>query len=180
MEKKQLLEQIKKVAQKDEQNRKDIKYKRAMAFLTRKGFLKTNIDFNKYYQAKINVTDLLWAGKNVEPRILEVLPAAIARLPKAIIHIGKHKEGYALNLVVEDLKFNKKTGHDFLNIPYNKIRIWMDLQLNDHRTKAISQKKILKTFRLSPQTIQKLEELKAKNRIKTDASLIEYLVNSKY
>lgn len=177
MKKKQLLEQIKKAAQKDEQNRKNIKYKRAMAFLTRKGFLKTNVNFHKYYLAKINVMDLLWAGKNVEPRILEVLPAAIARLPKAIKFIGQHKEGYALNLVVEDLKLNKKTGHDFLNIPYNKMRIWMDLHLNDHRTKTINQKKILKTFRLSPQTIQKLEELKVKNGISTDAKLIEYLVN---
>jgi hypothetical protein len=169
-----LIEQIKKAALIDNKNRKDIRYKKAMAFLVRKGFLKTNSNFENYYQARIRIKDLIWAGLNVEPRILEVLPAAAARLPKAFI-FDASKNTQTLQKVIIDLNENKEIGADFLKIPYLKIKVWMNLALNDKRTKMTQDKKIMRTFRLNPETVQKMELLKKKNGT-TEAALIERLI----
>lgn len=174
MNNKKLIEQIKKAAIKDAKNRKDKRYKKAMAFLVKKGFLKTNMNFENYYQAKIKIKELIWAGQNVEPRILEVLPAAAARLPKAFI-FDTTKDTQRLQKVVLDLKENKETGTDFLKTPYEKLKVWMNLPLNDGRTKITENKKIMRSFRLKPETIHKMELLKKKNGM-SEAALIENLV----
>jgi hypothetical protein len=171
-----LINKIKNAAKEDERKRRDLRYKLAMAFLVRKGFLKANTDFADYYRAKVKAEDLIWAGKNVEPRILEVLPAAALRLPKAIKLNPLNKDERNLKLVVEDLLLNKIDGKDFLGMPYKKIKVWLDLPLNDRRTKQHSEKKVMKTFRLDPKTIQKIEKIRTEKNFKSDAALIEYLV----
>jgi hypothetical protein len=176
MNNKKLIEQIKKAVLKDDKNRKDLRYKKAMAFLVRKGFLKTNMNFENYYQAKIKIKDLIWAGQNVEPRILEVLPAAAARLPRAFI-FDATKDAKTLQQVVFDLKENKEKGADFLKMPYEKLKVWMNLPLNDGRTKITENKKIMRTFRLKPETIHKMELLKKKNGTSV-AAIIESLVEN--
>lgn len=178
MNNQKIIEKIKKAAQRDEKHRKDIRYKRAMAFLTQKGFLKTNIKFDDYYQAKLKINELIWAGKKVEPRILEVLPAAVARLPKAFI-LDTARETLELQMVVEDLKNKKVVGHDFLNMPYEKVRVWMEISLNDKRTKTASNKKKMVTFRLSQQTIAQIKELANKAGL-SNADLIHSLVKEKF
>lgn len=162
MDNKLLIQKIKNAAQKDAVKRKDIRYKRAMGFLIKKGFLKTNDDFEKFYQTKCLVQDFIWAGKNVEPRILEVLPAAIARFPKAFI-FGDAKDDIQLKKVIEDLRIRNEKGNDFLKIPYGKIKVWMNLSLKDKRTKTSADKKIMKSFRLKPETLLKIKEMKLKN-----------------
>ncbi|OFZ30437.1 MAG: hypothetical protein A2622_08515 [Bdellovibrionales bacterium RIFCSPHIGHO2_01_FULL_40_29] len=175
MNNKNLIEQIKKAALLDDKKRKDIRYKKAMAFLVKKGFLKTNINFEPYFQARVWVKDLIWAGQNVEPRILEVLPAAVLRLPKAFNH-DNTKEELLLKQVLIDLREEKENGSDFLNMPYKKIKVWMNISLNDRRTKTLDNKKLMKTFRLTPQTIRKIELLKKKSGL-SDAAIIEGLVD---
>lgn len=174
MNKKNLIEQIKKAALNDDKKRKDPRYKIAMAFLIKKGFLKANINFGLYYQARVRIKDLIWAGQNVEPRILEVLPAAALRLPKAFIY-DNTKEILVLKSVIQDLRENKEIGTDFLNAPYEKIKVWMNISLNDRRTKISDDKKIMKTFRLNPETIFKINLLKNKNGI-SEAAVIESLI----
>lgn len=174
MNTKSLIEQIKISALKDNKNRADIRYKMAIAFLVRKGFLKTNTNFDNYYQAKMRVKDLIWAGLNAEPRILEVLPAAAARLPRAFIY-DSSKNTELLQKVILDLKENNAQGTDFLTIPYGKIKVWMNLSLNDGRTKTTESKKIMRTFRLTPETVRKMELLKKKTGI-TESAIIENLI----
>ncbi len=174
MNNKNLIDQIKKAALLDDKKRKDLRYKMAMAFLVKKGFLKTNINFEKYYQARIRIKDMIWAGQNVEPRILEVLPAAILRLPKAFI-VDDIKKILNLDEVLNDLREHKDEGHDFLNMPYKKIKVWMNIPLNDRRTKTDDSKKVMKTFRLSPQAIFDIDVLKKKNGL-SEAAIIEKLI----
>ncbi len=174
MNNKRLIEQIKKAAAQDDKNRKDIRYKKAMAFLVRKGFLKTNMNFENYYHAKIKIKDLIWAGQNVEPRILEVLPAAAARLPRAFI-FDTTKETRVLQKIILELKENKENGTNFFEMPYEKLKVWMNLPLADGRTKIAENKKLMRTFRLKPETIHKMELLKKKNGT-SEAALIESLV----
>lgn len=174
MDNKKIIEQIKKAALQDDKKRKDRRYRIAMAFLVRKGFLKTNLNFEKYYLARVRIKDMIWAGQNVEPRILEVLPAAILRLPKAFI-VDDIKRLFNLDQVISDLRHQKESGADFLNMPYKKMKIWMNISLNDRRTKAKDNKKVMKTFRLSPQTILSIGLLKKKNGI-SEAAVIENLI----
>lgn len=169
-----IIAQIKKAADKDAKNRKDIRFKRTMALLTRKGFLKTNDKFDAYYLRKLNINDVIWAGENVEPRILEVLPAAVARLPRAFT-IGVKKEAVVLNKVVKDLRENKETGTDFLNIPYAKIKVWMNIPLSDKRTKPAVAKKKMQSFRLNRETINKIKKNAAKKGV-SDAAFLEELI----
>jgi predicted DNA binding CopG/RHH family protein len=171
-----IIEQIKKEAKQDAKNRKDIRYKKAMALLTRKGFLKTNDDFDKFYQRRLNINDFIWAGKNVEPRILEVLPAAVARLPKLFI-LNDKKETFALNKVVKDLRNNNETGADFLEMPYAKIRVWMNIPLNDKRTKPTLEKKKMQSFRLNQEVINKIKTAATQKGI-SDADFIAELVEN--
>lgn len=176
MDNKQILEKIRKAAKEDERKRKDIRHRRAMAFLIKKGFLKANTDFEKYYHARVNLKDFIWAGKNVEPRILEVLPAAIARLPKAFMNVNKNMDLDLLK-VVDDLNHQREDGTDYLNIRYEKIKVWMDLPLADHRTKIQAEKKITKTFRLNPAAINKLEEIRIQKGFKSETAALEYLIS---
>ena len=105
-----------------------------MTFLVKKSFLKSNEKFTQKYQARMNLTDMIWAGQNVEPRILEVLPSAAARLPKSFI-FDSQPEILQLQKIVNQLNQNCDHGDDFFNIPYQKIKQWMNLPLNDQRTK---------------------------------------------
>ena len=86
-----VLKKIKQAAQRDNKKRLDLRYLRSMAFLTKKGALKSNRDFSKWYAGKLYLADALWAGKHLEPRILEVLPAMKLRFPKEVVLINAPK-----------------------------------------------------------------------------------------
>ena len=174
MNQKKLIRDIKKSAAQDRKNRNDIRYKNAVAFLTKKGFLKTNQHFAQVRLGRLKLSDFIWAGKKVEPRILEVLPAAVARLPRAFI-IDNDEDTIALLKTVYDLKSNSEVGSDFLNIPYNKLKVWMNIILNDKRTKVFDEKKKLVTFRLSSAAILKIKEIATKEN-QSEANVIESLL----
>jgi len=74
--KKDFIKKIKKLAQQDEKRRLDPRYLKVMGFLAAKGFLYINKKILLNPNGHINLTDAIWAGRFVEPRILEVLPAA--------------------------------------------------------------------------------------------------------
>ncbi len=169
-----IIEQIKLKSVENNFKRNDIRFKRAMAFLVKKGFLKTDFNYRSYYTNKIKLSDFIWAGKNLEPRILEVLPSALARLPKAFI-LDQSAEAVLLSQIVNDLKQNRDVGSSFMGVDYAKFKIWMNLPLADKRTKLASQKKITKTFRLNINTILKLKQLKQDNG-QSEAAIIDNLI----
>ena len=173
METKKLIEKIRKAAQVDEAHRRDPRYQATMAFLVKKGFLKANADFQKAYLPKLRIKHALWAGENVEPRILEVLPAAIARLPRAFIFDDKKIP--ALDQAVKALRAREIDGPNFRGIAQDKLKVWMDLALPDRRTKSNLERKLMRTFRLSPKTVEKIGLLKLQ-RGKSEAEIIEGLI----
>src|SRR5688572_24526243 len=102
MKKELILKKIKQAARRDRKKRLDPRYIRTMAFLTAKGFLFANRRFPQWPNLRLQIDDAIWAGKNVEPRILEVLPAAVLRLGRRFdFDPNKHKE---LDKTLEDLK----------------------------------------------------------------------------
>jgi hypothetical protein len=170
---KDLIKELKEAAEKDKQRRRDPRYVRTMAFLTAKGFLFANRRFPYTPNDRIDIDGAIWAGRTLEPRILEVLPAAVLRLPK---HFDfdpiRHHE---LAKTLEDLKACRKDGHRFEGIPYKKIKAWVDFELKDGRIKTQKEKRVLKTFRLKPDTIEKLERI-AQDKGKNITAAIEDLI----
>jgi hypothetical protein len=151
-----LIQQIKEKAKLDAINRRDRRFLETMGFLVAKGFLKTNIDLPLLPNKRLHLDDAIWAGENVEPRILEVLPAAVLRL-------GKHfdlnpKIHPILAHVVDQLRKREEKGNPFYGVPYEKLRIWADFPLPDKRVKPVKKKKILKTFRLDPEKVKSLRK----------------------
>ena len=159
--------------QQDQKKRGDRRFLETMGFLVAKGFLRTNYYIRPLPNKHLRIEDAIWAGQNVEPRILEVLPAAVLRLGK---HFDLDQNGRPdLVRVVDQLRRGEVRGDPFCNIPYEKLKIWTEFPLQDKRVKPVSEKKIMKTFRLSPAAAQRLDEL-ARATVCSEASVLERLI----
>lgn len=149
-----ILKRIAEKAKKDKELRQDPRYLQTMGFLVAKGFLRTNQAIPLLPNQRLRLTDAIWAGENVEPRILEVLPAAVLRLPN---HFDLNRvEHPDLFLAIEALRKREK-GHPLWGIPFRKYKVWAELILPDRRMKPLTEKKVVKTFRLSPKSIEVLK-----------------------
>lgn len=174
MSRKALIRQIKEKAEQDARNRRDTRFLDTMGFLVAKGFLRTNMDIPLMPNKRLRVADAIWAGQMVEPRILEVLPAAVLRLRRHFDLDPKHQE---LITVMNQLKNREEKGKPFMGIPYEKIRMWAELPLRDRRVKPVGRKKILKTFRLEPEVVENLR-VAAKDQGCTETEVLEMLLRS--
>jgi hypothetical protein len=173
MNKEELLKKIKAKAKVDAKNRHDPRYLETMGFLVAKGFLKTNRKIPLVPNKKLEIDHAVWAGLNVEPRILEVLPAAVLRLARHFdLDPLKHRE---LAEVVDQLRRRVDTGADFCGMPYEKVKVWVDLPLRDKRTKTMTEKKVVKTFRLDPAAVMKLRKI-AKEKNCNETEILENLI----
>jgi hypothetical protein len=171
-----LLNRIRKRAQADAKLRLDPRYLTTMGFLVAKGFLKANRPLPALPNQRLRIEDALWAGKNVEPRILEVLPAAVLRLGRHFdLDPEQHPE---LARVIHQLKTFAVKGDDFLGMPFAKIKVWADFPLRDKRVKASREKKIVRTYRFSPAVLDLLKK-KAQAENCTETEILEKLVASR-
>lgn len=170
------LARFKQLAARNARRRKDLRFTNTVGLLVAKGLLGYNRPLLERPNARIDLRDALWAGKNVEPRILEVLPAAVARLPKhfRIPPVPTRDEKQLLEAATA-LRRNRREGEPFLGIEYEKYRVWMDLPLRDGRTRAGKARKQTKTFRLRGDAIEKLGEL-AKQAEISEAEVLEKLL----
>lgn len=171
-----LIRQIKKKAKQDAKKRRDPRFLDTMGFLVAKGFLKTNLDIPLLPNKRLRIADAIWAGEQLEPRIIEVLPAAVLRLAKHFdLDPTEHRD---LIRVVNQLRRNEPRGNDFLGAPYDKIKQWSELPLRDKRVKTVASKKIVKTFRLDPRAVEHLRS-EAVARGCTETEVLERLLESR-
>lgn len=177
MEKNEFLKKIKTKAEQNKLNRKDKRFQKTIGVLKAKGFLQTNLDIPARTGAKIYLEDALWAGRNVEPRILEVLPAAIIHFRTNFL--GLENAPPEIQNLLKAIRNNKKDGPDFEGIEYKKMKHWANIPLKDKRTKPAKELRIPKTLRLKPDTITKLHKIIAKGKAKDLTSAFEEAV-SKY
>lgn len=169
-----LMLKIKAKATLDRKKRRDSRFLETMGFLVAKGFLKTNLPIPLLPNKRLRIADAIWAGLNVEPRILEVLPAAVLRLEKHFdLDPDMHEK---LAHVVHLLRRREEMGESFYDIPYDKIKVWVNFPLNDRRVKPIAKKKVIKTFRLDPEIAKKLENAAVK-RGYTATKMVEILIS---
>lgn len=168
------LKKIKAKARQDARNRRDRRFLDTLAFLTAKGLLKTNIPVRPLPNKRLQIDDALWAGLNVEPRILEVLPAAIARLER---HFDFDPDKHTiLAPVILALRAGTQ-GPDFYGVAFEKAKHWLEFPLPDKRTKPLAERKVTKHFRLSPHAIATLKKHATQRRV-TQTEIIESLLNT--
>jgi hypothetical protein len=173
MKREELLKKIRRRARQDEKNRRDLRFLDTMAFFVAKGFLKTNMRLPLRPNTRVRLDDAIWAGQNVEPRIFEVLPAAILRLGRHFdLDADKHAD---LAHTVAQLRGREEHGDSFQGIPYAKLKVWAETPLRDRRVKPTAEKKAPKTFRLHPIAIERLERI-ARDRDMTVTAALEKLI----
>ncbi len=168
-----IIEKINKLAQQDKQRRQDPRYLKIMGFLVAKGFLHTNLKIPLNPNAHINLEDAVWAGRFVEPRILEVLPAAYERFKK-------HFSGDAdtiekLEQIIDCIQQQDNHEIDFYGMSIDKIRPWFFIRLRDGRSKSLDNRKVSKSFRFKPETVDILKSLKDQTG-KSETEILESLV----
>ncbi len=174
-----ILAGFKQLAKRNARRRNDLRFTNTIGLLVAKGLLATNRPILDRPNARIDVSDALWAGKNVEPRILEVLPAAIARLPKHFrIPLKPTAEETQLLATAGALSKHVLDGEPFLGIEYKKLKVWMDLPLRDGRIRSGNARKRMKSFRLRSDAIEKLAKSAEASGL-SEAEVIERLLLGK-
>ena len=173
LNKKALIKQIDKLAQQDKKQRLDPRYLKVMGFLVAKGFLYTNKKIPLTPNEHINLKDAIWAGRFVEPRILEVLPAAYERFKK-------HFSGDADTIeklvhIIDGIKQKNSPKIEFYGISIEKMMPWFFIQLRDKRSKSFDKRKVSKTFRFKPETVDILKSLK-KQSGQSETEILEKLI----
>jgi hypothetical protein len=141
--------------------RADPRYRRVLGRYVAAKLLVTNEEIQPY-RAPIEVRDALWAGE-VEPRILELLPALIIKRPSLFTDPTDLPDD--LREVVEQLR-RDRTPAAFRGIEGNAIRRW--LPSVGHQGKLPSQ---LKSFRLQVDDVRLLERLSSELGISQTAAI---------
>ena len=173
MNKKALIEKINKLAQLDKKRRIDPRYLKVMGFLVAKGFLYINQKIPLNPNGHINLKDAIWAGRFVEPRILEVLPAAYERFK---MHFsGDSKTIEKIEQTIDCVKQKDNHKIDFYSISIEKIKPWFFIQLRDGRSKSLDKRKVSKTFRFKPETVDILKNLKDQTG-QSETEILEKLI----
>lgn len=167
----QFLRKIKKIAEQNKINRTDLRFKKAIAFFKAKGLLITNQQIPAWTGVRLDLEEVLWAGRNVEPRILEVLPAAILHYRAQFLGLKNMPKD--LDQVLKAIRNNAEQGPNFEGIEYTKMKTWANFPLRDKRTKPANQQRQKRTYRFQINTLNKLQELVATGKFKDHTSAIE-------
>lgn len=152
----------------------DRKTKKVLGFLVGKGLLWTNRTLPPF-RGKIMVEDALWVAENAEPRVYEVLPAAMLHFPKTFI--GREGIPAELHAIMTDIRRNEIPRFEhWKGIKTKDMVKWANKKLNDKRSKPTSSLKVNKTFRFSPDTIERLKFLSSKMKI-AETEVLERLIH---
>jgi hypothetical protein len=108
---------------------------------------------------KLRIADVVNVGLHVEPRIIEVLPAAMLHFPRSFI--GYEDMPEKLREALDCIRSGKELGPSLAGIPYKAMLRWANEPLPDKRTRPERDRRITKAFRLKRAALEKL---------KTDAS----------
>lgn len=148
------------------------RYKNVMGFFLNKSLLKSNREI-KPVSNKISIKDVLLIGESVEPRVLELLPAAILHFPKSFTDLDKIP--HELANIIKLIKSNSLIGPEYKSVDYATFKKWAEFQFKDGRVKPESMKRVTCSLRLSKKSYQKLKQL-SRDRGLTMSAIVEELI----
>jgi hypothetical protein len=168
----EIIKKAKKLQKLAMHRRKDPRYRRVIGFFKAKGLLiAENIPARPI--AKLDLNDVLWVAEKLEPRVFEILPAAILHFPKTFLNLKILP--YELQLRVDAIKNHKNINEDFRGIEFKKMKRWANLQLQDYRIIPINERKIAKNYRFRPTVITALKKRAKKIGI-SETECLEQLI----
>lgn len=169
-----LLERAKELFEKEEKQRGTARVRRVMTFFVEIGLLDTN--WLKPLKANVlKIEDVLWVAKNIEPRVLEVFPAALIHYPKSFL--GLDKLPLELRKIIDNIRLGRAVDGMYKGIEIKKMAFWANFQLPDKRTKPLNEQRVMKTFRFKPTTVLKIKQAAAKKGV-SETALLESLVQA--
>jgi hypothetical protein len=149
-----VIKKAKKLNKEIQEIRESYAYVRVVSLLSGLGFLITP-DIKPAATLKVDLEAAIEMGLKVEPRIIEVLPAAILSFPKSFLHHERIPS--ELKEVITALK-KREEGPSFANIKFDKFLEAARRPIKNKKRKLIEDKRISKTFRLNPHAMQALKE----------------------
>jgi len=158
-----LLRRARAEARKAEERRRDRRFLTVMGRLVAEGLLETNIDEVRPHHRKIRVADALWAGE-LEPRILELLPALVLKKPG--LFRDAHDLPEDLAEVIQCVR-RGRPAPPFRGIPAADYERWVPRI--GHRGK---QPTVVKSFRLSASDARLLAELRAELGLRSEVAVV--------
>jgi len=144
-----------------EKLRADPRYRRVMGFLVAKGFMMAT-DIAPLPTVKISLADAVWVGETLEPRVFEVLPAALAHFPRSFL--GRAEMPEELKGVLRCMARGESAGPSFRGIPYDRMLRWATHPLPDKRTRPITERRVARTFRIKPELLAGLAAHSARTK----------------
>jgi hypothetical protein len=150
----------------------DPRVRSVLAFLVHKGFLISNETFGDV-KGVPGVRDFLFVAKHFEPRVYTALPALLIHFKNSIGDISTVPK--KLQEITHAIEKGQDLDLSFGGIHYREMKFMAELPLSDKRVKPLGEKKIVKTFRLSPKVVAKLEQIALKESKKM-TEVIEELI----
>lgn len=145
-------------------------YQRVVGVLSGLGFLVAP-GIQPLPRSKVSISLALEMGA-IEPRILEVLPAAVLSFPRSFLYLEKAPQ--AFTAVVNALRLGHQ-GPDLGAIPFDKILDAANRPVRDRRRKVVSDRRLSKTYRFSQITLGIIAE-RARQEGITHTHYLERLV----
>ena len=116
------------------------------------------------FRGPVEIKDVLWAG-NIEPRILEVLPALLINRPK---YLRVYNIPHDLKCVLEGIRTDNALL-DFRGIPPKNYCKWLSPKSSGGTR--------LKTFRMRASEIQQLKSLRIALNVQSEAEVLRRALN---
>jgi hypothetical protein len=119
-------------------------------------------------KSKVDLNEAIAIGKAVEPRILEVLPAAVLSFPRSFLHAENVPPEFRTVLVA--LRTGRN-GPTFEGIPFKKFLDAANRPIKNKKRKILAERRIPKSFRFSPAILNILIERSQRKGIDQTAYL---------
>ena len=145
-----------------EQKRNDPRYVRAIGTLIEAGLLTSNRDLPAPAKPP-RLSDALFAGE-VEPRVLELLPAIVIKLPE-LFRLPKALPD-DLRQVVDAVRRGLELP-DFRGVPASRYLPWIERTGRPGRGNAV-----MRSFRLTPRDLERLRILKQRLGAKSETEVL--------
>lgn len=153
---------------------KDPAVRRVFGFFHSIGLLTSTEKCEGNRNSKLSLRDVIRAGE-LEPRIYEVLGAALFSYPRSF----RHHEALPRQLaeMIDSLHAGDVRQDSYRGITYQAMQRWMYFQLPDKRTKPLGERCKTYTFSLFPETYARITELAEREGV-SRSEFIRELVGS--
>lgn len=172
MKTRKMVKKAKELNERTKLRKADPRYRKVLGFLKAKGLL-FDETVRPRPNIKLDVIDVLWVAENLEPRVLEVFPAALIHFNKTFFNTQVLPD--ALNKIIESIRKRSDLDTIYKGIEFKKMKEWANHPLKDKRVKPIRDHKITKTYRLKPKALEALK-LKAKAVDLNETEFLERII----